>query len=169
MRGTQFFIVLVVLIIIARNQGVKAAKDYSNPQSNVEIQFENNNLNNVLKDTLLCDSVINQVIRYVAPYSDRVYLVWKVENYAVENAVSWVNDTKLNEGLLYTPMVAQGDTFILYLNLPKGSVLQYYFWITKSKKGHYQDFWDLQSSRKTVVEVDGTIIKNAIYSKKETR
>ncbi|MFC0875426.1 LTA synthase family protein [Saccharicrinis sp. FJH2] len=168
MRGKQFFIVVVILIVIALNQGVKAAQDYSNSQNDVEIQYEHYNRDSGLKDTLLCDSFIDQEIRYIAPYSDRVYLVWKVENYELENAVNWINDTKLNDGLLYTPMVAQGDTFILHLNLPKGSVLQYYFWITKSKKGHYQDLWDLQSSGKIVVEFDGTIIKDAVYSKKET-
>jgi len=117
------------------------------------------------------DEFVEQIINYYAPRSGSVILAWKVENYSLEKLMNWNKGTKLTYGLLSTPMTAQNDTFFISLKVPKGFVLNYYFWIVKNKQGHYQDYWDLQSSGKTKV-IEKPIIKNAIYitpGKKEER
>jgi len=166
MRVKQLFLLLALLITVAGNQEIKAANDCSKPNSEIGIRAIENYQINSFKESSFIDAFVNQEIKYFAPRSGRVYLVWKVENHSLESVEKWNNDTKLNDGLLYTPMLAQGDTFNVRLNIPMGSVLQYYFWITKSKKGHYQDFWDLQSSGKIIIETSNSIIVEANYSKK---
>ncbi|MBA4409532.1 MAG: sulfatase [Bacteroidota bacterium] len=132
----------------------------------------NNNLSyKPLLDTAKHSAItfIEQEINYNAPLSGTIYLAWKTENYPSEEAVDWNDNTKLTEGLLYLPMVAHGDTFSVQLKVPVGTTLQYYFWITKNKQGHYQDFWDLQSSGKITVADAAPISKKAIYEKAETK
>lgn len=112
---------------------------------------------------------IEQEFKYYAPQSGTVYLVWNAEKHPLDESVSWNENTKLTKGLLYLPMISHNDTFNVRLKVPVGTTIQYYFWITKSKQGHYQDFWDLQSSGKTTVANVCTISKNAIYSKVEKK
>ncbi len=112
---------------------------------------------------------IEQEINYYAPLSGSVYLVWKIKNYSLEKSVFWNEHTKLTDGLLYTPMAAHGDTFSIRLKMPVGSSFNYYFWISKNKQGHYQDFWDLQSSGKKKVTDTLPISEKAIYSKIEKK
>ena len=112
---------------------------------------------------------IEQEINYYAPLSGTVFLVWNVENYLKEESVLWNENTKLNDGLLYTEMTAINDTFSIKLKVPAGSVLEYYFWITKNKQGQYQDFWDLQSSGKIGVNEIASINKTAVYAKAEEK
>ena len=115
------------------------------------------------------DTFIEQEIKYFAPLSAAVNLAWRIENYPLDQTISWNSDTKLTNGLLYLPMVAFGDTFKVKLKVPIGSTIQYYFWITRNKHGYYQDFWDLQSSGKIKVNNVNPITKKAIYSKTEKK
>ncbi len=110
-----------------------------------------------------------QEINYYAPQSGSVFLVWNSENFNKEESVLWNDRTTLNEGLLYSEMAAINDTFSIKLKVPAGSVLDYYFWITKSKQGQYQDFWDLQSSGKITVNDTVPVNKTANYSKAEEK
>lgn len=131
---------------------------------------------NDLSTKLLLDSAeqsgikfIEQEINYYAPLSGTVYLVWNTDNYPLNESALWNSNTKISKGLLYLPMIATGDTFSIKLNVPVGAILQYHFWITKNKQGHYHDFWDLQSSGKTTVTDASIISKDAIYSKTEKK
>jgi phosphoglycerol transferase MdoB-like AlkP superfamily enzyme len=108
-------------------------------------------------------------INYYAPQSGTVYLVWNTDSYPLNESVTWNENTKLTKGLLYLPMIAHSDTFNVKLKVPVGTTIQYYFWITKTKQGHYQDFWDLQSSGKTTIIDANPIDRIAIYSKVEKK
>ncbi len=112
---------------------------------------------------------VEQEINYYAPLSGSVFLVWNSENYIQQESVLWNENTKLNGGLLYSVMVANNDTFSIKLKVPAGSVLEYYFWITKNKQGQYQDFWDLQSGGKITIAEAVPINKTAVYSKVEEK
>ncbi|MDP3913260.1 MAG: sulfatase-like hydrolase/transferase [Bacteroidota bacterium] len=115
------------------------------------------------------ETFVEQEINYYAPQSGSVYLAWRTDNYSLEEAVNWNDSTKRMNLLLYIPMVAHGDTFKVDLRIPEGSVLQYNFWITKTKQGYYHDFWDSQSSGKITVTDATPIFKNAIYTKAEEK
>lgn len=133
-------------------------------ESQIDKNINDSFYQNIEKDTLLSKSFIKQEIKYYAPQSGFVYLAWNVENISLEEAVLWNENTKLNNALLYNPMEAHGDTFKVQLKLPAGTNFHYSFWITKNKQGHYQDFWDLQSSGKIIV-TNCPLTKNAIYTK----
>ena len=114
------------------------------------------------------ENIVNQDINYIAPLSGYVYLVFSTNNVEPDNILAMNSNMKLNDGLFYSPMTAYGDTFKISIYLPKGSTIQYYFWITKSKTGNYQDFWDLQSSGEVDIDSDNTITTYANYTKIET-
>jgi len=109
-------------------------------------------------------SFLAKEFSYIAPLSSEVYLVWSTEDASQEELVSLNEHTEFNNGLFYTPMSAVGDTFKLALNLPKNSNLNYNFWITKNKQGHYSDYWDLQSGGTVLISDETPIQKTATYS-----
>jgi phosphoglycerol transferase MdoB-like AlkP superfamily enzyme len=153
-------VVLILILNIAQVSIIVAAPS--------GFQAENNNLQ-AEKSLKNSKDFVHYKFRYIAPKSGFVYLIWKTENFANEEAIYWNDSTKLSNGLLYTPMSFMEDTFRLDLRLEKGAVLQYYFWITKNKQGHYQDFWDLHSSGRMTTNDNGQIVKNANYTKVEKR
>jgi arylsulfatase A-like enzyme len=134
-----------------------------------EISSGKSDVFNVVDTLSSVNLFIEQEISYIAPQSGSVFLVWKTINHPLEESVLWNENTRLNEGLMYTPMELRNDTFTIRLIILQGSVIEYYFWITKNKQGAYQDFWDLQASGSTT-ETDGTpVIKNAVYSTVEVK
>ena len=166
-RNIRLFLTLLIFFI---GINIEATSD---EKKEINRNYEpNNDLSpKPLPDTAKHSAItfIEQEINYYAPLSGTVYVVWKVENYPLDKSALWNENTKLTKGLLYLPMVANGDTFSVHLKVPEGTTLQYYFWITKNKLGHYQDFWDLQSSGKAIVSSACPISKNAIYSKVEKK
>jgi len=112
---------------------------------------------------------IEKQVNYYAPQSGSVYLAWRIENFPIDEAARWNDNTVLIKNLLYIPMVASGDTFRVNLKIPIGSLIQYNFWITKNNQGHYQDFWDLHSSGKITVTNASPITKKANYEITETK
>lgn len=118
-------------------------------------------------EKMLTENLVQQKIFYYAPNSGEVFLVWRTEKKPEEESVFWNSNTILTDSLLYTPLEMRGDTFFIQLNVPKGSTLYYNFWITKNRAGHYQDYWDLQSSGIKAVDTLNPVVKNAVYSKGE--
>ena len=164
----KHLILLITIFIFSARIHEVSGSQLSPEKSWENVISQDMNSNTDLQlDTTSVDSFVFQEFNYYAPLSEKVYLVWATENYSLESAVNWNDDTKLNDGLLYTPLLARNDTFSIKLNVFKGTVLQYYFWITKNKEGHYQDFWDSRSSGKTVVDENIPINKNAVYTKAE--
>jgi len=109
-----------------------------------------------------------QEFKYHAPRSASVFLIWKTENHPLKEAVLWNAKTKFKDEYLCNPMLVSNDTFNIRLKVPENSTLEYYFWITKNKQGHYQDFWDVRSGGKILVKELTPVVKTADYSKEET-
>lgn len=108
-----------------------------------------------------------QEFKYYAPQSVTVYFLWKTDNFSLEESVLWNENTTYKDKYLCNPMIAADDTFRVTLKIPQNSTLEYYFWITKNKQGHYQDFWDTQSGGFITVNEDTPIFKTANYTKVE--
>lgn len=106
-----------------------------------------------------------QQFKYYAPQSASVFLIWKTENYSLEESVLWNENTTYKDKYLCIPMITSEDTFRVNLKIPQNSTLEYYFWITKNKQGHYQDFWDVRSGGKILANALTPVIKTANYSK----
>jgi phosphoglycerol transferase MdoB-like AlkP superfamily enzyme len=164
MKFLMLFVTILLFLIEIDNAVSSGIIKDVNGVKNVVITSENNSA-----DTLLLEVFTSQYINYYAPESGSVNLAWKIENFPLEESVRWTENTKITDGLLYTPMEVHGDTFKVHLRVPIGSNLQYYFWITKNKHGAYQEFWDLQSSGNVTVTGATSISKDAVYSKVEKK
>lgn len=156
----------VVLLSFGSNRGYcSSLKDRVFKESiNREVSNQS-----VEEDTASKIDFIKKKFNYYAPKSGSVNLLWSSENYLIDQAFSWNENTKKAYDLLYLPMESHGDTFSIELRVPKGAIIQYYFWISKNKQGLYQDFIDVQSSDKIAISEASTITKNAVYSKAKKR
>lgn len=103
--------------------------------------------------------------KYIAPRSGIVYLIWKADNFSVEEAVSWNKLSKLYKGQISNPMAAQGDTFTVQVNVPSGAAFHYHFLTFKNKSGKFEDFRDLQAGGSTIADKSQTVLKHANYTK----
>lgn len=112
------------------------------------------------------ETLVIQNVKYSAPNSGAVFVVWRTEQYPAENCVMWNPGTRISKGLLYSQMQLLNDTFVVDLKLPQKSTIYYYFWITKSKSGHYQDFWDLKANGVKTIGDNRAIVAVADYSQK---
>ncbi|MGC9354430.1 MAG: LTA synthase family protein, partial [Mariniphaga sp.] len=142
------------------------------PGSGTDFQQKTNAENNSTNEPALepADSSATftaQEFKYHAPRSASVFLIWKAENHPLKEAVLWNAETKFKDEYLCNPMPVSNDTFSIRLKVPKNSMLEYYFWITKNKQGHYQDFWDVRSGGKIFANEHTPVIKTANYSKEE--
>ena len=51
-------------------------------------------------------------------------------------------ETYSMNGVLFTPMQESGDTLKASIDIPKGSSLEFMFWITENTNGDFVDIWD---------------------------
>ncbi|MBJ7880184.1 LTA synthase family protein [Gelidibacter salicanalis] len=109
-------------------------------------------------------SILEKEINYIAPQSGSVYLAWSIEDLPLGELAALNDNTKLTDGLLYTPMYASGDTFKIKIKIPQNYKLNYNFWITKNKQGHYIDYWDLKSNGQILIVDDAPLTKTAHYA-----
>ena len=164
---TLFFIFLFLYIINGNGNNILGNKNEFNLEY---LDSISNSKKKSKEDTDASDETfLEQKIIYIAPNSSSVFLVWRTVNHPLEKSVLWNENTKLSDGLMYIPMVSKNDTFSVDLKVVKGSIIEYYFWITKNKKGAYQDFWDLQANGTITITKSGSVIKNAEYSKVEVK
>ncbi len=99
--------------------------------------------------------LVTQEIRYHRPEAGKVLLVWGIDGwYAMPEEIR-PTGTIVKKGLMYTPMVQTGDTFVAKVQVPTGTTLDYGFLITKPHNGaDIKIIWDygLRLSYKNVVE-----------------
>lgn len=121
------------------------------------------------KDSLSSDSLVLLEFRYIAPLTGKAYLVWETKNRPLQSVLQLNTNSgsRLNQDLIYTPLQNSKDTFGVVLRVPPGTDLSFFFWITKNKEGHYQDFWDLESSGNMEAVRDSVINHSAVYSEKK--
>src|SRR5690606_758814 len=80
------------------------------------------------------ENFILQEVRYYAPESATVYLLWKMENHSQEESVLWNDETTFKDEYLCNLLIPENDTFRIRIKVHKNSTLEYYFWITKNKQ-----------------------------------
>ncbi|WP_190246276.1 LTA synthase family protein [Gelidibacter gilvus] len=114
-------------------------------------------------------TLIEKEFNYLAPESGNVYLVWQIEGIELSELLTLNDHSKLTDGLLYTPMQASEEGFKVKLKVPATTHINYDFWSTKNKQGHYIDHWDLKSRGRQLVTDDTPIIKQAHYVAMQTK
>lgn len=80
--------------------------------------------------------LVMQKILYHAPGAGEVWLVWSLEDWRIAPAAVRPPGTLLKDGgLMHTPLIREGDTFLTKVPVPPGTRLYYSFLITKTDAG----------------------------------
>jgi len=107
------------------------------------------------------ESLVTQEIYYRLPEAAQVFFVWGVDGWAVAPEQFWPNGTEVRQKVLYTPMTLSDHGFVVELQVPRGTTIDYNFQITKKQDGTEIDIWDAnydtQDDYHTVVELPGTV------------
>jgi ABC-type polysaccharide/polyol phosphate export permease len=79
--------------------------------------------------------LVTQEIRYHMSQADEIFLVWGINGWAIVPEIVRPEGTVLKEGVMRTPMIRQGDTFVAKIQVPSGTTIDYGFLITKGNNG----------------------------------
>ena len=90
---------------------------------------------------------IDHEITYQLPDADEVTLAWTINGWHLPPAASRPPGTVELKGLLYTPMTRRGDAFSIVLPLPRGTLVNFCFRITRTVRGEEVDVWDTNGPR----------------------
>jgi hypothetical protein len=90
-----------------------------------------------LQPTLLfADSpLVIQEIRYHMPEAGEVFLVWGINGWTVVPEEIRLAGTVVKNDVIHTPMVHEGDTFVIKVHVPSGATLNYGFQIRRKRIG----------------------------------
>ncbi|MBK8901210.1 MAG: ABC transporter permease [Anaerolineaceae bacterium] len=111
------------------------------------------------RDYLVALTMTTQEIRYRLPGATAVNLVWGIDGWQPLPPAYWPPDTQQVGGLLYTPMIKEGDTFVASVPVAAGSQLDYVFQ-TFLLSGQVQaEVWDTnrQADFQLVTEQSGVV------------
>jgi phosphoglycerol transferase MdoB-like AlkP superfamily enzyme len=70
-------------------------------------------------------------------------MAWGVNGWQNAPKQWWPKGSYVKDKLLYTPMQRDGDHFAAKLYVPKNTLLDYVFWISKGFRGAQADVWDV--------------------------
>jgi hypothetical protein len=87
-------------------------------------------------------SVITQEIRYEMPEAEEVYIGWGINGWKTVPQGLRPAGTKLHDGTMSTPMVHEGNSFVVKVQVQNGTVIDYGFWISKKRGGQIVGVWD---------------------------
>lgn len=88
------------------------------------------------------DSLRLTEIRYIAHGAREVTLVWGINNWQKVPQALWPAGSYLKDNLLYTPMKEKSGYFSTQVKVPKNTLLDYVFWISKGFRNAPADVWD---------------------------
>jgi hypothetical protein len=99
-------------------------------------------------------------IHYENPAAGQVALVWGVNGWQTLPETSRPAGTELRNGIMYTPMAVEDDSFIFRVMLPAWTTVDFGFLTTQDKEGNPVDIWEANGDKdfQTVMaEIDSTI------------
>jgi arylsulfatase A-like enzyme len=89
------------------------------------------------------DSIVGQTITYHTSKATEVYLVWGIDNWAKPPAKEFQpTNTFIKRDMAWSKMVGTKDSFSIFVRSPKGTVMNFMFWVTKDSAGRSTDGWD---------------------------
>jgi 4-amino-4-deoxy-L-arabinose transferase-like glycosyltransferase len=108
---------------------------------------------------LFADSVlVTQQFRYRTVEAGEVFIVWGINGWTAVPSAILPAGTLVKNGLVHTPMVRQGETFIAEIQVPTGTEVDYGFLITKRQDGAIiNSVWDSQPSYHRRVDTDNSV------------
>jgi hypothetical protein len=91
--------------------------------------------------------LVDHEITYQLADADEVTIGWTINGWHLPPASSRPPGTREHKGLLYTPMIRRGDVFQVVLPLPRGTLVNFCFRITRTVRGDEIDVWDTNGPR----------------------
>lgn len=103
-------------------------------------------------------SLVTQEIRYHQPEAGEVFLVWTMQGGGLVSEEAGPPGTVMQADGLHTPMAREGSIFVVKLQVPPGTTLDYNFLITREIGGDAVDVLEASPDRpfRTVAMEDGT-------------
>ena len=86
-------------------------------------------------------SIIKE-ISYTSNSASVIYMVWGINYLQLPPKDYWPTGSYEKDSLVYTPMLANGNTFTISLRLPYHTILNYWMLQKKDKSGNETDVWD---------------------------
>lgn len=106
--------------------------------------------------------LVNHEIRYEMPHAEEVYLGWGINGWHAVPEELRPAGTKLYDGAMSTPMVRNGDSFVVKVRVPAGALINYGFWIGRARTGETVGLWDGNGypgwGYQTVARVNGVAV-----------
>ena len=103
--------------------------------------------------------LVTQEIRYHMPEAGEVFLVWGINGWNVVPEENRPVGTEINDKVMHTPMVQEGDAFVAKVQVPSGATIDYGFLITE-KRGVFdiiRAVWDGDQDYQMTVSEDGVV------------
>lgn len=97
--------------------------------------------------TSTADLLLSQQIRYHRPDAERVTLVWGVNGWTAVAAATQPEGTAVIDGLMYTPMFREGDTFVVTLQVRPEATIDYVFQVTGTGVDPAAEIWDTNNGQ----------------------
>lgn len=79
--------------------------------------------------------VITQEIQYEFPEAAEVSVIWGIYGWHPVPEEVRPRGTKVYDGTMSTPMNHEGNSFVVKVQVPSGTVVNYAFWISKTRSG----------------------------------
>jgi hypothetical protein len=153
-------------LITRRRDGTKAhiweadgAEDYHTIAAGdgvVEIQTRLVTPEDQAAANVLEDSFVTQEIEYEMPSAAEVYLVWGVNGWTPVPASLRPRGTEFKEGAMHTPMAREDSTFVVQIQVPTGTAIDYGFLTTKTRDGFDVSVWESIDAPLTALQ-DGSV------------
>jgi len=92
-------------------------------------------------------ALVGQKIRYHHSQAGEVFILWGVNGWHQTPEAQWPPGTVLNDKFAYSPMTREGNAFVITIQAPLGTIIDYCFKITKNSNGDRVDLWDINSEQ----------------------
>jgi hypothetical protein len=121
-----------------------------------------NRNNDTMADTQE-SQLVTQEFRYHLSEAGEVYLVWGIKGWQVVPEEQRPPGTKIEFGVMNTPMVLERDTFVVRVQVPAGTAVDYGFQTRKMRSGAAMDKWvwdgdyHLSPTKDNVIELQAAV------------
>jgi arylsulfatase A-like enzyme len=119
-----------------------------------------------IADTTTVKPLVSHQVVYKTQKASEVYLVWTMDNWKIPDIKFQPSKTYVNNGMAYSKMSGNKDSFSIDLQLPKGIYMDFMIWASKDLKGDSIQGWDNNWGNSYNVFVDGKKTKTTLTDEK---
>ncbi|MEO6221508.1 MAG: sulfatase-like hydrolase/transferase [Ginsengibacter sp.] len=101
------------------------------------------------------DTLVDQNIVYKTSQLNEIYLVWTMDNWKIPEKKYQPEGTYVKDGMAYTKMIGQKDSFNINLRLQKGMYIDFMLLGTMDSTGKIAEAWDTHWGQNYNVYISG--------------